>query len=254
MEIANYSIEILLFLFVIAMVAGLLDTLAGGGGLISIPALILSGVPPIAALGTNKLQGSMGTATATFLMVKNKKIDLKATFPLMVTAFMGSVLGTIALQFIDTAVLTFVIPAVLLIIAVYFLIAPKAKPDKNHLSDSMYKGGVVPGIGFYDGMFGPGTGSFFALAGVSCKGYDLIKSTAIAKSLNFSTNIASLIVFLFAGHIVWVIGLIMMLGQAIGAQAGAHFLFKINPAYLRGIIVLMCVGMLIKYSMSMGWL
>jgi hypothetical protein len=72
-EIANFSIEILLFLFVIAMVAGLLDTLAGGGGLISIPALILSGVPPIAALGTNKLQGSMGTATATFLMVKNKK-------------------------------------------------------------------------------------------------------------------------------------------------------------------------------------
>jgi hypothetical protein len=103
-------------------------------------------------------------------------------------------------------------------------------------------------------MFGPGTGSFFALAGVSCKGYDLIKSTAIAKSLNFSTNIASLIVFLFAGHIVWVIGLIMMLGQAIGAQAGAHFLFKINPAYLRGIIVMMCVGMLMKYSMSMGWL
>ena len=254
MEIANFSIEILLFLFVIAMVAGLLDTLAGGGGLISIPALILSGVPPIAALGTNKLQGSMGTATATFLMVKNKKIDPKATLPLMITAFIGSFLGTIALQFIDAAVLTFVIPAVLLIIAVYFLIAPKVKPDKNHLSDSVYRGGVVPSIGFYDGMFGPGTGSFFALAGVSCKGYDLIKSTAIAKSLNFSTNIASLIVFLFAGHIVWVIGLIMMLGQAVGAQAGAHFLFKINPAYLRGIIVMMCVGMLMKYSMSMGWL
>lgn len=254
MEIANFSMEILLFLFFIAVVAGLLDTLAGGGGLISIPALILSGIPPLAALGTNKLQGSMGTATATFLMIKNKKISLKQNKPLMIAAFVGATTGTIALQFIDVAVLTFVIPVVLLIIAVYFLIAPKVKPDQNHLSDSKYQKIVVPSIGFYDGMFGPGTGSFFALAGVSCKGHDIITSTAIAKSLNFATNIASLIVFLFAGHIVWVVGLIMMLGQAIGAQAGAHFLFKINPAYLRVIIVLMCTGMLIKYSFSMGWL
>ena len=255
MEVANYSIELLSLLFLVSVIAGLLDTLAGGGGLISIPALILSGVPPLAALGTNKLQGSMGTATASYMMLKNKKISWGSVKRLMFTAFIGAVFGTIVVQFINTDVLTFVIPVVLLFIAIYFLISPKPIETQGEpkLTKQKYRNIVIPFIGFYDGMFGPGTGSFFALSGVSCRGYDLITSTAIAKPLNFATNIASLIVFLVAGHIVWVVGILMMLGQVLGAWIGAHCLFKINPAYLRAIVVLMCSGMLIKYADSMGW-
>jgi len=255
LEIANFSIELLSFLFIIAILAGLIDTLAGGGGLISLPALILAGIPPLAALGTNKLQGSMGTATATYLMFKNRRISYQESKPLMQTAFIGAVLGAIGVQFINTEVLSFVIPMVLLFIAVYFIASPlmKKKSDQNHLSSANYQNIVVPTIGFYDGMFGPGTGSFFALAGVSCRGHDLITSTAIAKSLNFATNIASLIIFVAAGHVVWVIGLVMVVGQSIGAYVGAHFLFKINPAYLRIVVVMMSTGMLIKYSYAMGW-
>ncbi len=95
MELANFSIEILLFLFVIAVIAGLLDTLAGGGGLISIPALILSGIPLLAALGTNKLQGSIGTATTTYMMIAKKKVEWVEIKPLMITAFIGAVLGNL---------------------------------------------------------------------------------------------------------------------------------------------------------------
>jgi len=173
----------------------------------------------------------------------------------MLTAFIGAALGTVAVQFINTDVLTFVIPIVLLFIAIYFLISPKPTKTqgKPKVSNQKYKNIVIPFIGYYDGMFGPGTGSFFALSGVSCRGHDLITSTAIAKPLNFATNIASLIVFLFAGQIVWVIGISMMLGQVLGAWLGSHFLFKINPAYLRIIVVLMCSGMLLKYADSMGW-
>ena len=256
MEIAQFWIELLSFLFVIAIVAGLIDTLAGGGGLISLPALILAGIPPLAALGTNKLQGSMGTATATYLMFRNRRISYQESKPLMQSVFIGASIGAITVQFINTDVLSFIIPMVLLLIVVYFIASPlmKKKSNKNHLSNRAYKNRVVPAIGFYDGMFGPGTGSFFALAGVSCKGHDLITSTAIAKSLNFATNVASLIVFFTAGHIVWVIGIIMMLGQLIGAYFGAHFLFKIKPSYLRMIVVIMSTSMLIKYSYSMGWL
>ncbi len=256
MDIANFSVELLLFLFFIATIAGLIDTLAGGGGLISLPALILSGIPPLAALGTNKLQSSMGTATATYLMFKNRRISWRESRPLMQSAFIGAAIGAIAVQFINTDILSFVIPLVLLLIVVYFVASPFMKKQKNksHVSSNNYKNFVVPPIGFYDGMFGPGTGSFFALAGVSCRGHDLIKSTAIAKSLNFATNIASLIIFLAAGQVVWVIGLTMMLGQSIGAYFGAHFLFKINPSYLRIIVVVMSMGMLIKYSYAMGWL
>jgi uncharacterized membrane protein YfcA len=255
LELANYSIELLSLLFLVAVIAGLLDTLAGGGGLISLPALILSGVPPLAALGTNKLQGSMGTATASYMMLKNKKINWDNVKFLMLTAFIGAAFGTVAVQFINTDVLTFVIPIVLLFIAIYFLISPKPTKiqGKPKVSNQKYKNIIIPFIGYYDGMFGPGTGSFFALSGVSCRGHDLITSTAIAKPLNFATNIASLIVFLFAGQIVWVIGISMILGQVLGAWLGSHFLFKINPAYLRIIVVLMCSGMLLKYADSMGW-
>lgn len=262
MEIAGFSLEVLSLLFAVAVIAGLLDTLAGGGGLITLPALILSGLPPLAALGTNKLQASMGTATATYLMLKNKRIAWNDVKLLMLAAFAGSVLGTITVQFINTDILSLVIPAVLLFIASYFLLAPLISTlPKSSVPDSApklsllhYRNRVIPPIGFYDGMFGPGTGSFFALAGVACRGQTMLSATAVAKSLNFSTNIASLIVFLFTGKIVWAIGLLMIVGQFIGAWLGAHVLFKINPSYLRGIVVFMCLAMLVKYSDTMGWI
>lgn len=256
MDFINFSIELLALLFLVSIIAGLLDTLAGGGGLITLPVLILAGIPPISALATNKLQGSMGTATATFLLLRSKRISWAAIKPTMLPAFIGAVLGTIAVQFIDTKVLSFVIPAALLFIAIYFLISPtpKAHQGKATLSDGQYKSSVIPAIGFYDGMFGPGTGSFFSLVGVLCKGHDLVYSTALAKPLNFSTNIASVIVFIAAGQVVWVAGLLMMCGQTIGAWLGSHFLFKINPSHLRLIIVTMCTGMLLKYCETMGWI
>lgn len=252
MEPLHLSLEILGFLFCTAAVAAFLDTLAGGGGLIALPALIVSGIPPLYALGTNKLQGSMGTATATVMMLRKKRVRWGDVKILMLAAFIGSTLGTIAVQFIDTSLLTLVIPAVLVVTAVYFLISP-TPGNQDHpprLTDRIYRNMVVPAIGWYDGMFGPGTGSFFALAGVSLRGQGLIHSTAVAKTLNFSTNISSLIVFLFAGKVVWTAGLLMMVGQVLGAWAGSHCLLVINPKYLRILIVTMCIGMLIKYFSS----
>ncbi|BBM01165.1 UPF0721 transmembrane protein [Microbulbifer sp. GL-2] len=256
MEFTGCSLELLSILFLVAVIAGLLDTLAGGGGLITVPALILSGVPPLSALGTNKLQGSIGTATSSYMMIRSNKISWDGIKNLMLSAFIGAAIGTIAVQFVDTAFLSFIIPIVLLLIAVYFLISPSMiqNNDEPKLSSRKYKYGVIPFIGYYDGMFGPGTGSFFTLSGIACRGQDLLTSTAMAKPLNFSTNIASLIVFLLAGQVVWVVGILMMVGQVIGAWIGSHCLFKINPTYLRGVVVLICSTMLIKYVHSMGWI
>lgn len=249
MEFSAFSVELLFILFFVAIVAGFIDTLAGGGGLITMPALLISGVPPLAALGTNKLQGSVGTATSTYMMLKHKRVHWHDIKTLMLLAFIGSVLGSIAVQFINVDVLSFIIPLVLLIIAVYFAVSPMPSNNesKARLSEKKYKYTVVPTIGWYDGMFGPGTGSFFSLAGISLRGHGLIKSTTIAKPLNFSTNIASLIVFMIAGKLVLVLGIVMMLGQIVGAWLGSHCLFKINPVYLRIIVVLMCLCMLLKY-------
>ena len=255
MEIADITLGVILFLFFAAFVAGFLDTLAGGGGLIALPALLVCGLPPLLALGTNKLQGSMGTATATFVMLRTRRVDWHSVKHLMLTAFVGSLLGTIAVQYIDTNVLNFIIPIVLVIIITYFLFVPPLHTEnvKPKISLGKYKNAVVPLIGWYDGMFGPGTGSFFVLSGVALRSHDLINSTVIAKTLNFSTNIASLFIFLIAGKVLWSIGLIMMVGQFLGAWSGSHCLFKIQPKYLRVIVVVMCMGMLGKYGYSMGW-
>lgn len=217
------------------------------------PALIMSGISPLMALGTNKLQGSMGTATASFIMLRKRRVAWEDVRMLMLSAFLGSVMGTVAVQFINTEALTFIIPAVLLLTVIYFLLSPAPTTEKNKAKMSVrnYTRFVVPSIGWYDGMFGPGTGSFFAMAGVSLRGQGLIEATAVAKTLNFSTNIAALFVFLAAGKIVWGAGLLMMAGQMIGAWIGSHCLFKINPAYLRLLVVVMCVGMLIKYLLAL---
>lgn len=256
MEFSSISSEVLTFLFLAAFVAGFIDTLAGGGGLIALPALMMSGIPPLTALGTNKLQGTMGTATATYMMLKSRRVSWSDIKWLMLSAFIGAMLGTIAVQFINTQLLTLVIPVVLLIIAIYFIVMPQPLEgcSRPRIAKGKYQRIIVPAIGWYDGMFGPGTGSFFALAGVSLRGHGLIEATAVAKTLNFSTNIASLLVFLMAGKVVWAVGIVMMIGQFMGAWGGSHCLFRIRPKYLRLIVVAMCLGMLTKYAFSTGWL
>ena len=246
--------QTLLFLFGVASIAGFIDTLAGGGGLLTLPALILSGIPPHFALGTNKLQSSMGSGTATFMMFRTGRVSWQTVKPLMQTAFFGSLLGTIAVQFINPGALNYIIPAVLIIIALYFLLAPPLHATGVcRVSDNGYRRFMVPMIGWYDGMFGPGTGSFFALAGVSLRGQGLIDATATAKTLNFATNAAALLIFLMAGKVVWLAGLTMMIGQFLGAFAGSLCLLRINAKYLRILVVTMCLGMLARYAFATGW-
>ena len=127
MDLAVYSFEILTFLFVIAIIAGFIDTLVGGGGLLAVPALLLSGIPPIYVLGTNKFQGSMGTGIATFLLFRKNKLNWETIKYLMLASFIGSIIGGVIVQFIDTEFLSFVIPIVLVVIAIYFIISPKPK-------------------------------------------------------------------------------------------------------------------------------
>lgn len=256
LELFNLTYEILILLFLTAVFAGIIDTLAGGGGLITTPALILSGMPPLLALGTNKFQSFVGTATASFMMYKKKKITWNEIKYLMLYSFIGSTIGTILVQFINTEILNFIIPLVLFIIGIYFLFMPKYNEIKKEakISQKIYERTLVPSIGFYDGMFGPGTGSFFSLSGVAFRAYDLIKATAQAKTMNFASNIASVIVFIIYGQVAFLIGALMMIGQIIGAYLGSHFLLKINPNHLRIIVVFMCFVMLARYIYQMGWI
>jgi uncharacterized membrane protein YfcA len=253
MDIANFSIEILTFLFFVGVVAGFLDTLVGGGGLLAVPALLLSGIPPIYVLGTNKFQGSMGTGIATFLLFRKKKLDWNSVKNLMFASFIGSIVGGVIIQFVDTQFLSFVIPIVLVFIAIYFIVSPKPKSiASNPKSNKKFELFAVPVVGFYDGMFGPGAGSFFAMTGVMIKKLEIIQATILAKPLNFASNIAGFIVFFSFGHIAFLIGLLMMIGQMIGAFFGTHYLLKANPLIIRLLIVIISISMLIKYMLSLS--
>ncbi len=255
MEIIDLSLAVLIMLFFAAMVAGFVDTLVGGGGLITLPALMIAGIPPIFALGTNKLQSVIGTGAASLVMFKRKKVSFNSMRILMLTAFLGSIVGTIAVQFITADLLNIIIPLVIFFIAVCFVLSPNQTDviREARFTEGEYAKSVVPAIGFYDGMFGPGTGSFYVLSGISLRGQEIIQATAIAKPLNFATNFASLLVFVFFGKIVWLVGGVMMLGQVIGANIGARTLLTINPAVLRYLVIAACSVMLVSWFVSSSY-
>lgn len=250
------SPELVAMLFAAATVAGFVDAIAGGGGLITIPVLLLAQVPPLHALATNKLQGSFGSLTAASMLIRRGLVKMADMRLLFACSLAGAALGAFSVQFVQAETLDVVIPAVLICIALYFLLAPNAgalesQPRVNRLA---YQGMVVPGIGFYDGMFGPGTGSFFSLAGVALRGQNLVTATAQAKVLNFGSNIASLVVFIAGGKVLWTVGAAMIAGQIIGAWAGAHAMVRGGTKLIRPMIVTVCFVMLGRYLWQKGLL
>ncbi|MCG9696266.1 TSUP family transporter [Shewanella sp. Isolate11] len=240
--------ELIAVLFAVAMIAGFIDAIAGGGGLITIPALMWAGLPPTAALATNKLQACGGSFFASLYFVRKGFVSLSKMKWSILCAFVGSALGTIAVQLIDTSVLQFLLPFLILAIGGYFLFSKKiSEEDKQQLLTPTAFGFTAGlGVGFYDGFFGPGTGSFFALAFVSLAGYGLAKATAHAKVLNFSTNIASLIFFAIGGKVVWLLGLAMLVGQAIGATLGSRMVMTKGTKLIRPLVVIMSIAMSVK--------
>lgn len=248
----SWSIELLVLLAFLAMFAGFFDAIAGGGGLLTIPALLLAQIPPISALATNKLQGSFGTLSASLTMIKQGKVDVKSLKVSIATCFVGSVLGTILIQFSSPDTVNIIIPIIISVICIYFLFAPnpglvEAKP---RIKSKAWRFFCIPALGFYDGYLGPGAGMFYTLAQVSLRGREIIAATASAKLLNFVSNVASLVVFIAGGKVVWVVGLSMMVGQLVGGYLGAHAAIKGGAKFIRPVIVVMCLAMLAKYVLT----
>lgn len=243
------TFQLIAILFCVAMLAGFVDAIAGGGGLLTIPALLLSGLPPVSALATNKLQGSAGSLSASLTMIKKGIAHPKHIKTALILAFVGSAVGTILVQLSPPEFLKIAIPVVVGAMGLYTLFSPNLGAVKKEpkLSHAAWQRGVVPVIGFYDGYFGPGTGTFFSLSGVVGRGMDLVTATGNAKLLNFATNIASLIFFIIGGQVVWVIGFVMIVGQVIGAVVGANMVVKVGAKFIRPVIVLMCFCMVIRY-------
>ena len=245
----SLTLEVILMLTAVAAVAGFIDAIAGGGGLLTIPAMLLANIPPVLTLGTNKLQAASGALAASITMIRKGVVSPSKMKLAIAGAFIGSVLGTIAVQMSPPDMLEKLIPFLIAAIGIYTLFAPslgevEAEP---RVSESTWQRVVAPLIGFYDGYVGPGTGMFFALGNVALRGRQIIAATGAAKVLNLSTNIASLIFFIIGGNVLWKVGLAMMVGQTIGAYAGSHMVVRGGSKIIRPVIVLVCLAMVTKY-------
>lgn len=249
------TLNIIVILFCIAFIAGFIDAIAGGGGLITIPALLMTGIPPAMALGTNKLQACGGSFSASIYFLRKKTVNLKTIWLLVLMTFIGAVLGTISIQIVDSSIIKKMIPFLVLVIGLYFLFTPNLGEQdcNNRVSYSGFAFSAGFGIGFYDGFFGPGTGSLFSLAFVVLLGFNLAKATAHAKVLNFTSNIAALLLFLLGGQIWWEVGLVMMLGQIIGAHLGAKMVLTKGKKLIRPMVVIMSFIMTVKMTYDQGW-
>lgn len=239
--------EVIAFLCLAAVAAGFVDAIAGGGGLITLPALLAAGVSPVAAIATNKVQASVGTAAATWNFWRSGRIDFKLLkWPLLGTLG-GAALGAAAVMIADSRWLMVILPALLVAIAFYFLFGPKVADEdaKARLTPLAYAG-VAAGIGFYDGFFGPGTGSFFALSLVSLMGMGLIRATAHTKALNLMSNVVSVVVLAAGGHVLWFLGGCMAVGQLAGGWMGSHAAMQFGPKLIRPLLVIICLAMVLK--------
>ncbi len=241
------GIEAIAVLIGVAFVAGVIDAIAGGGGLLTIPALMAVGVPPLQALATNKLQSSFGTASAVLAFARKGRIDFRRFARPAVAAFVGSALGAWTLQRVDPAFLAGLVPVLLVLMVIYFTVAPKASEEDRH---SRLGAGALVGIviatGFYDGFFGPGVGSFLTTILVALFGMGLVSATAHTKFLNLASNIAALITLMIGGHVLWAIGLLMAVSSVVGGQVGAHLALRVGGKVIRPLLVVMALALTIK--------
>lgn len=231
-----------------AFVAGIIDSIAGGGGMITIPALLLAGIPPVEALGTNKLQGLFGSSSATIAYARKGYVNIYEQWPEAIASLVGSVLGAFLATIVPVDIMRAALPALLVAIAIYFA----AKPNIGDLDRARRMGSfafgftIVPLIGFYDGLFGPGTGSFFMMAFVALAGYGVLKATAHTKLLNCASNVGAFATFAIFGVINWKIGITMGIAQFLGAQIGANVAMKVGSRIIKPLLVVASIALAVR--------
>ena len=246
----NIELSLALFigLIVVAFIAGFISSIAGAGGAIVLPVLLWAGLPPLNALATNKFQSVFGTLSSTINFFRKGYIDLRALLPALCYAFVGSMLGTYLVQQIGTNYLSLMMPYFLIVLAIYMFFSPtladKDLPPK--ISKSVFNPIIGGGIGLYGGFFGPGMGSFFAVAFASLQGFNMRKATAYTKPLVLIVNTTSMIIFLCGGHIVWSLAIAMAISQIVGARLGSSLVIHRGTALIKPVIVVMTLGIAIK--------
>ncbi len=230
---------ILPLLFGAGLLAGTVDAIMGGGGLITLPVLLGVGIPPHLALGTNKFQASFGTSIATWRYYRQGWLSFKIMVLGMLPVLSGASLGALLSQYLSSVILSKLMPVLLILILIYTLFSPKLGIEERHPKVREITFYSVMGLllGFYDGFFGPGTGSLWMFALVFFLGYSLPKATAYTKICNLYSNLAALLWFAIGHQVDYRIGLVMAMGQMLGGWLGAHLAIHKGAVIIRPLFI-----------------
>lgn len=239
----------LVFLVLSGFLAAFIDSVVGGGGLISIPALLFTGLPPSTAIATNKLASSMGALTSTISFIKSGKVNFRLVSKLFPLTVIGSFFGAYVVKHISSQILKPLVLVLLITVAIYTIFKKDWGKDSIYKGMSLKKGAVfavsVFIIGFYDGFFGAGTGSFLLFSFLII-GFDFIQSAGNAKVLNFGSNIAALIMFLYLDIVNFSYGIPMGIAMILGAFVGSNFAIKKGVSYVRILFIVVTLFLIGK--------
>lgn len=246
--------ETIAYLCFFAFLAGFIDSVVGGGGLIQLPALLvfLPGAPLPALFGTGKFAGIAGTTAAMVRYVRTVKINYLAILPAALAAFACSFLGARALSHLDTNLLKPLILVLLVLVAVYTFIrkdfgalhAPKLTETKEKIYGLL----IGASIGFYDGFFGPGTGSFLIFIFIGIFGFNFLAASAASKVVNVATNLSALLYFAFKGYVIYEVAIPMAVCSIIGSQLGTRTALKRGVGFVRVLFLVVVSGIIIKFA------
>lgn len=251
--IAKYLILGVFLLVIASFVAGYIDAIAGGAGLILIPAFILTGLPPQLALGQEKLVSTIGTVAAIKNFVKNKSVIWSVVPAGLISALAGAYVGAKVILLLPAETLSMVIVGLLPVGLIAATVKGKIKKSaENQVKTNFLAIFVVCFIvGFYDGFFGPGTGSLFIIALALINKFGLLQASATSKIFNFSSNIGAFVAFAIAGKMAYLIGIPMIFGSLLGNHIGSIHAIKTNGEIIRKVLFftvgIMMVTLSVKY-------
>jgi uncharacterized membrane protein YfcA len=240
----------LVVLAAVAFVAGFIDAIAGGGGLLTTPALLTAGLPPHLVLGTNKLSSTFGSATAGFTFYRRKLFDPRQWVHALVGTAVGALIGAVVAHYLPSEWLNKMLPVIVFGCGVYLLFGgtPKATLDADAPIKKKWQAPQGLALGFYDGVAGPGTGAFWTVSTLLMYPIDLVRASGVARSMNFVSNAAALAVFIINGQVDWLIGLSMGSCLMVGAFFGARTAISGGAKFIRPVFITVVLGLTVRLA------
>lgn len=237
-----------LLLFLTGAIAGLVDAVAGGGGILTVPVLLNLGLPVPLALGTNKLQSTFGALMASATFIRRGVVSLRECRPGILLTLVGALLGAATVQWLDTRFLAALVPWLLGGILLYSIFRPHVGTHEHppRLRWGWFYTAFGLGLGFYDGFFGPGVGSFWTMAFIAIQGFNYTRAAGYTRVMNATSNVAALALFALHGTVHLGAGLAMGAGQLVGARLGAGLVVKKGARFVRPIFLTMVTLTLLR--------